>query len=64
MDMQGCCVDKACNPGTCMDLPDGLTCGDCFHEERCCAIFGHVPEDTYCDWFPRRFHAKEAQDEN
>ena len=30
---QGCCVDKACTPDTCMDLPAGKTCGDC-HDER------------------------------
>jgi hypothetical protein len=53
--MQGCCADKACTPKTCMDLPTGTTCGDCFHVRRCCAIYGHKPEDTYCDWFPRRF---------
>lgn len=53
--MQGCCADKKCTPETCMDLPAGKTCGDCVREYRCCAIFGHKPEDTYCDWFPRRF---------
>lgn len=38
-----------------MQLPDGKTCGDCAHVRRCVAIFGHKPEDTYCDFFPRRF---------
>lgn len=38
-----------------MALPKGLTCGDCVHIARCQSIFGHVPEDTYCDWFPRKF---------
>ena len=56
--MQGCCVDKKCTPGTCMDLPTGTTCGDCVHERRCCSIFGHKPSDTYCDWFPRKFVPK------
>jgi len=60
--MQGCCADKSCTPKTCMDLPDANTCGDCVHVKRCCAIFGHKPEDVYCDWFPRRFHKKEAAD--
>lgn len=52
----GCCVDKACTDRTCMALPQGKTCGDCVHERRCCLIFGHTPTDTYCGWFPRRFH--------
>lgn len=51
----GCCADKACDGSTCMDLPTGKTCGDCAHAHRCCAMFGHTPADTYCDFFPRRF---------
>jgi hypothetical protein len=58
--MMGCCVDKACTPETCMNLPEGKTCGDCVHAHRCCAIFGHKPEDTTCDWFPRRFRDRAA----
>lgn len=38
-----------------MDLPEGKTCSDCRHVKRCCAIFGHIPEDEVCDWFPSRF---------
>lgn len=38
-----------------MALPEGRTCGDCVHCKRCCAIFGHVPEDTRCDWSPSRY---------
>jgi hypothetical protein len=38
-----------------MRLPEGKTCGDCVHCSRCCAIFGHVPEDTSCDWWPSRY---------
>ena len=53
----GCCVDGHCTPDTCMDLPDGQTCGDCIHVRRCVAMFGHFPTDTSCDWFPRRFKA-------
>jgi len=41
-----------------MDLPDGKTCGDCVHIERCKAIFGHIEADKYCDWFPIRFYLK------
>ena len=52
----GCCADKSCKPSTCMDLPDGKTCGDCVHIARCKAMFGHTETDTTCDWFPRRFH--------
>jgi len=55
----GCCVDGSCASDTCMGLPDGKTCGDCIHIARCEAIFGHVPEDTYCDFFPRRFKERE-----
>lgn len=54
----GCCADQACTEATCMALPAGKTCGDCMHECRCCLIFGHQPSGTYCDWFPRRFHAR------
>lgn len=38
-----------------MDLPQGKTCADCKHCRRCCAIFGHIPEDQVCDWYPSRF---------
>lgn len=38
-----------------MQLPGGKTCGDCVHCERCCAIFGHAPTDTSCDWWPSRY---------
>lgn len=58
---QGCCSDKSCTSDTCMDLPEGKTCGICVHASRCCMMFGHKPEDTYCDFFPRRFREKEVQ---
>lgn len=38
-----------------MDLPEGLTCGDCIHKVKCCTVFGHIPEDEVCDWAPSRF---------
>lgn len=40
-----------------MDLPEGKTCADCVHCHRCCAIFGHIPQDQVCDWSPSRFRA-------
>jgi hypothetical protein len=36
-------------------LPEGKTCGDCVHINRCASIFGHIPEDQICDWHPIRF---------
>lgn len=41
-----------------MDLPEGVTCGDCYHFHRCNAMFGHIAEDETCDWAPRRYHKK------
>ncbi len=38
-----------------MQLPKGVSCGNCFHILRCKAIFGHTETDTYCDWSPSRF---------
>lgn len=38
-----------------MNLPVGMTCGDCVHSRRCTMIFGHIPEDEVCDWAPSRF---------
>jgi len=38
-----------------MNLPEGKTCGDCFHFNRCNAIFGHIAGDEICDWAPGRF---------
>lgn len=38
-----------------MTLPQGKTCGDCYHFPRCNAIFGHIAEDRVCDWAPSRF---------
>lgn len=41
-----------------MQLPAGVTCGDCIHIARCKAMFGHVEADTYCDWSPSRFQSR------
>lgn len=60
----GCCADKACTEATCMELPPGKKCGDCVHAYRCCLMFGHGNMDTYCDWFPRRFHEKTSNDQH
>ena len=59
--MQGCCYDKACTKDTCMDLPEGETCGTCYHLPRCSAFgFTSSAENKNCDFFPRRFHKKAA----
>ena len=57
----GCCIDrkygKGCSDESCMELPEGKTCGDCVHIGRCIAFgFTRERERTYCDFFPRRFH--------
>lgn len=39
-----------------MNLPADKTCADCVHCRRCCAMFGHIPQDQVCDWYPSRFH--------
>lgn len=41
-----------------MNLPEGKTCADCIHCDRCCAMFGHIPQDEVCDWHPSRFHER------
>lgn len=51
----GCCSDKACSDKTCMELPDGKSCGECKHFRHCAAFYAHAATDTYCDFFPRRF---------
>ena len=41
-----------------MDLPEGKTCNDCHHFERCNGMFGHIVEDEVCDWAPCKFVGK------
>ncbi len=38
-----------------MSLPGELTCADCHHVERCCLLFGQLPEDQSCQFHPVRF---------
>lgn len=42
-----------------MDLPAGKTCGDCVHCRRCTLMYGHIPADEVCDWWPSRFREAE-----
>ena len=42
-------------------LPEGITCADCVHANRCCAIFGQLPEDESCQFYPVRFHEKRSK---
>lgn len=51
---------SACNEQTCMQLPDGLTCSQCVHIERCCKIYGQKADANHCQWFPRRFQERMA----
>jgi hypothetical protein len=55
------CVGSSGNAGKSfgsMNLPPGKTCDDCVHIPRCQAMFGHIPEDLRCDWFPIRFQER------
>lgn len=46
---------RASNDADRMNLPEGMTCGDCVHCRRCTMMFGHIPADEVCDWSPSRF---------
>jgi len=54
---------KACNASTCMQLPEGESCSTCVHETRCKTMFGVKPENTWCDFFPRRFLKRKEETE-
>lgn len=54
----GCCVDKVCTKDTCMELPEGESCGTCVHRNRCVAMFGSTDSQSYCGFFPRRFRKR------
>jgi hypothetical protein len=59
--MNGCCADKpygtGCTPRTCMQLPEGETCGTCAHHARCQMLFQCEASRETCDFFPRRFRS-------
>jgi hypothetical protein len=40
-----------------MNLPEGATCANCRSCRRCTTMFGHIPADEVCDWYPSRFTA-------
>lgn len=40
-----------------MALPEGKSCADCKHIRRCVAFGYSAPENTSCDFYPRRFVA-------
>jgi hypothetical protein len=44
-----------------MTLPNGKTCGDCRHADRCIAMFGAEPSHTSCGFFPRRFALRQKE---
>lgn len=52
-------MTRARHPERDMHLPDGMTCADCRHFNRCKAIFGHIAADEVCDWSPSRFSPTE-----
>ena len=44
-------------------LPDGKTCSDCLHLEKCVSLFGGDAGRSACDFFPSRFVDRaQAQD--
>lgn len=53
----GACPGGRTRYGT-MASAEGVTCADCKHTERCCVIFGQLPEDESCHFFPVRFWAR------
>jgi len=38
-----------------MNLPEGMSCGDCWNFEKCSKLCGQITEDRICDWSPSRF---------
>lgn len=42
-----------------MLLPEGFTCGDCHHAERCRVLFGGNDQNRSCQFHPRRFHHRQ-----
>lgn len=58
LDNHGDVVDVATREN--MQLPDGVTCGDCTFYTTCSATFGCSSSSTNCDWSPRRFRRRET----
>lgn len=49
-----------------MDLPEGKSCADCAHFERCAAFIGSKwinDQQHRCDWAPSRFRQRPADTE-
>ena len=44
-------------------LPEGLTCGDCFHIRRCQFLIQQSPTEKRCDFDPSRFIYFDGDDE-
>ncbi len=44
-----------------MNLHDGKQCNDCVYVSRCCAMFGHIPSDERCDFYPIRFRERKQE---
>ncbi len=38
-----------------MLLPDGITCNDCIHRNRCITLFAQEERNTSCQFYPNRF---------
>ena len=43
-----------------MDLPAGRTCADCRFVGHCTAMYSVKPGNTWCDFYPVRFHPSEG----
>lgn len=41
-----------------MLLPDGVTCKECTHSNRCCSLFGQEETSESCQFHPNRFAYK------
>lgn len=58
----GCCSGRSCTLETCGKLPEGKTCADCVFSARCSMIFGVDPDNTVCDFIPRRFRERKEKE--
>ena len=41
-----------------MNIPEGKTCGNCFHLKRCVSLYGVKAESITCGWTPSRYQEK------